>query len=73
MWLVLSSFTRALEEIQSKLTDAGLEYAIHKDYGYLLTCPSGIGTALRAGVHLKLPNLLAVSFRQSKGSRACVV
>ncbi|XP_066918623.1 creatine kinase B-type-like [Clytia hemisphaerica] len=52
------SFTRALEEIKSKLGDAGLEYSIHKDYGHLLTCPSGIGTALRAGVHLKLPNLI---------------
>lgn len=25
--------------------------------GYVLTCPSNLGTGLRAGVHVKLPNL----------------
>lgn len=25
--------------------------------GYILTCPSNLGTGLRAGVHVKLPNL----------------
>lgn len=25
--------------------------------GYILTCPSNLGTGLRAGVHIKLPNL----------------
>ena len=47
--------------VEAKLNENGLEYAKHQDYGYLLTCPSGIGTALRAGVHMKLPRLLRVS------------
>lgn len=25
--------------------------------GYVLTCPSNLGTGLRAGVHVKLPNM----------------
>lgn len=25
--------------------------------GYVLTCPSNLGTGLRAGVHVKLPNV----------------
>lgn len=25
--------------------------------GYVLTCPSNLGTGLRGGVHVKLPNL----------------
>lgn len=25
--------------------------------GYILTCPSNLGTGLRAGVHIKLPHL----------------
>ena len=25
--------------------------------GYILTCPSNLGTGLRAGVHVKLPNM----------------
>ncbi|XP_057302807.1 creatine kinase M-type-like [Hydractinia symbiolongicarpus] len=51
-------FCKAMHELGENLTDNGLEFAFHNDYGYLLTCPSGIGTALRAGVHMKLPQLL---------------
>ena len=25
--------------------------------GYILTCPSNLGTGLRAGVHIKIPNV----------------
>lgn len=25
--------------------------------GYVLTCPSNLGTGLRGGVHVKLPNM----------------
>jgi len=52
------TFSKALQQIEEKLKENGLEYSFHEDYGYLLTCPSGIGTALRAGVHMKLPYLL---------------
>lgn len=28
-----------------------------KHLGYILTCPSNLGTGLRAGVHIKIPKL----------------
>ena len=28
--------------------------------GYILTCPSNLGTGLRAGVHVKIPHLSKV-------------
>ena len=33
------------------------EFMWNKHLGYVLTCPSNLGTGLRAGVHIKIPNL----------------
>jgi creatine kinase len=33
------------------------EYMWNAHLGYILTCPSNLGTGLRAGVHIKLPLL----------------
>ena len=35
----------------------GAQYMHNDHLGYVLTCPSNLGTGLRAGVHVKLPNL----------------
>ena len=35
----------------------GKEYMWNEHLGYVLTCPSNLGTGLRAGVHLKIPLL----------------
>ena len=35
----------------------GSEFMWNKHLGYVLTCPSNLGTGLRAGVHIKIPNL----------------
>lgn len=35
-----------------------LDYAYHDDFGYLTTCPSNLGTGLRASVMLHLPGLV---------------
>ena len=34
-----------------------LDFAWHDTYGYLTSCPTNIGTSMRAGVHIKLENL----------------
>ena len=47
--------------LENNLGDNGLKFAFHNSYGYTLTCTSGIWTALRAGVHMKLPLLVQVS------------
>jgi creatine kinase len=35
----------------------GIEFAASDDYGYVTSCPSNLGTGMRASVHVKLPNL----------------
>lgn len=35
--------------------------------GYVLTCPSNLGTGLRAGVHVRLPKLSKVTHTHSEG------
>ncbi len=39
------------------LLDGRLEFATHRKYGNLASCPTNIGTAMRAGVHIKLEKL----------------
>jgi protein-arginine kinase len=35
----------------------GIEFAKDDNYGYVTSCPSNLGTGMRASVHLKIPNL----------------
>ncbi len=35
----------------------GLHFAISSDYGVVTSCPTNLGTAMRASVHIQLPNL----------------
>lgn len=35
----------------------GKEFMWNEHLGFILTCPSNLGTGLRAGVHVKLPKL----------------
>lgn len=35
----------------------GLEFAIDNNFGYITSCPSNLGTGMRASVHLKIPHL----------------
>ena len=37
----------------------GLNFAISPDYGVVTSCPTNLGTAMRASVHIALPNLTA--------------
>lgn len=43
-------------ELDEKIGDT-LGYAIHKKYGYLTSCPSDVGTGLKASVMIHLPAL----------------
>ena len=38
-------------------SQGGKQYMHNEHLGYILTCPSNLGTGMRAGVHVKLPNL----------------
>ncbi len=37
----------------------GLKFAHSEQYGYVTSCPTNLGTGMRASVHLKCPNLTA--------------
>jgi creatine kinase len=47
----LKSGLDAIESIE------GIEFATSDKYGYVTSCPSNLGTGMRASVHIKVPNL----------------
>jgi protein-arginine kinase len=51
---------RRLKELLDRLEPAGLEFAEDNGFGYLASCPSNIGTGMRASVHIDLPRLTRV-------------
>ncbi|NXG14989.1 KCRB kinase, partial [Grallaria varia] len=54
---VFSRFCTGLTKIESLFKAKNYEFMWNPHLGYILTCPSNLGTGLRAGVHIKLPNL----------------
>lgn len=54
-----------LNEVFNKLKDLldtfeaidGIKFAKSEKYGYVTSCPSNLGTGMRASVHVKVPNL----------------
>jgi creatine kinase/arginine kinase len=48
-------FTRLVFAIQSIETNVSFAYSDH--LGYITSCPTNLGTAMRASVHIALPNL----------------
>jgi len=43
--------------VEEAMKKKGFEYMWNQHLGYVLTCPSNLGTGLRGGVHVKIPNL----------------
>jgi len=52
-------FDRLNTALQLVESIGGIEFATSSKYGYVTSCPSNLGTGMRASVHLKLPNLTA--------------
>ena len=59
MRAVFKRFCLGLDKIESNVRSQGFEFQWNEHLGYVLTCPSNLGTGLRAGVHVKLPKLSA--------------
>lgn len=57
MRAVFDRFCRGLHEVERLIKRQGHEFMWNEHLGYILTCPSNLGTGLRAGVHIKLPHL----------------
>lgn len=49
---VFGRLVRAVASLENILT-----FAFSKNLGYITSCPTNLGTAMRASVHVKLPNL----------------
>uniref|UniRef100_A0A3Q3KJD8 Creatine kinase S-type, mitochondrial n=1 Tax=Monopterus albus TaxID=43700 RepID=A0A3Q3KJD8_MONAL len=54
---VFERFCRGLKQVEHLIQERGWEFMWNDHLGYILTCPSNLGTGLRAGVHVRLPKL----------------
>ena len=54
---VFARFSRTLGKIQSGIQEQGYDFQHNKHVGYILTCPSQLGTGMRASVMIRLPLL----------------
>lgn len=54
---VFRRFCEGLNKVESHIKDDGYEFMWNDHLGFVLTCPSNLGTGLRGGVHVKLEKL----------------
>ena len=54
---VFDRFCEGLKKVEDLIKEQGYDFMWNQHLGYILTCPSNLGTGLRAGVHVKLPKL----------------
>ena len=54
---VFDRFCDGLKKVESIVQNQGYEFMWNQHLGYVLTCPSNLGTGLRCGVHIKIPKL----------------
>ncbi len=54
---VFARWAGAINSVEETLNKNGYTYAYNEHLGYITTCPSNVGTGLRASVMLKLPKL----------------
>merc|ERR1711963_1090086 len=56
---LLDVFTNLHEILTTIEGIEGIDFAKDENYGYVTSCPSNLGTGMRASVHIKIPNLTA--------------
>jgi len=57
MYAVFKRFCSGISNVERIMKKDGNEYSWTEHLGYVLSCPSNLGTGIRAGVHIKIPNL----------------
>ena len=67
---LLEVFTNLNEMLQSVENIDGIKFAKDDNYGYVTSCPSNLGTGMRASVHVKIPNL-TVDGTDTKAKEVC--
>jgi creatine kinase len=56
---LLEVFTNLNEMLATVEGIEGIQFAKDENYGYVTSCPSNLGTGMRASVHIKIPKLTA--------------
>ena len=56
---LLEVFNNLKEMLETVEGLDGIDFARDDNYGYVTSCPSNLGTGMRASVHVKIPNLTA--------------
>jgi len=54
---VFRRFCEGLTKFEGAMKADGSDFMHNDHLGYVLTCPSNLGTGLRAGVHMKIPHV----------------
>jgi len=67
---LLEVFTNLNEMLQTVEGIDGIEFARDENYGYVTSCPSNLGTGMRASVHVKIPNITKDG-TDTKAKRVC--
>ena len=67
-FLINEVFSELKELLDTVESIDGIDFAKDKQYGYVTSCPTNLGTGMRASVHVKLPNLTADG--TDKGAKA---
>lgn len=62
---VFERFCHGLKNVEELIKKNGHEFMWNEHLGYVLTCPSNLGTGLRAGVHVKVPLLSKTTYFDS--------
>ena len=57
MRAVFERFCDGLAKVEASVKKQGYDFMWNDHLGYILTCPSNLGTGIRAGVHVKLPKI----------------
>ena len=57
MKTVFNRFCDGLLKVENSIKKQGFDFMHNDHLGFVLTCPSNLGTGIRAGVHVKLPKL----------------
>ena len=53
---VFSRLARGIKAVQESVkAESGKDYAYSEQYGYIHSCPTNLGTGMRASVHVDLP------------------
>merc|ERR1712173_235256 len=52
---VFQRWCDGLNKFESNIKNSGNEFMWNEHLGYILTCPSDLGTGVRCGVHVKIP------------------